>query len=722
MKERIRMKINLTDRAQVFSEGELELSHKNFIFGRNGSGKSTLCDLILLQKHYAKVTFDEDGKFNVLENSDDGVLEAEQDEKYDVKIFQGFESVIGEDKKLNAIALSGENKSVAEKIGREEKRLQELYKEQENLEEILKIATDNYNVQNKKLDEWYKLSSKTIKEHTQYQVDPNYNKRKFSEDIIKGARQENLDELTAIINEKAKNPVEGYQINILDMKNLLLKTNDLLKKTVEITGKCGELNNQEKDQFAQQGMRLHKEGEKCLFCEGILTKERLDKLNQHFNEEYQKLEKEISNFQLERVSLEKLNQHDFYATFSVTNLNNEIFLKEVEINDFIETLKNNIDIKKSDITKSLDSLDLNIPETDTLQQNINNKILENNQFGANLSENINKAKEDIKFHLVYEQCEGFNYDVEKNILDNLQTQIPDLSETKEKIKLKNIEIQELKTQQRDTTKIAKLINERLIQSGKADLQLVNIEKDGLERYEIHNGEELTRPISQISTGEKNIIAFLYFIFSLKNIERTNSKPKIIIFDDPMNSNDDTMQYLIITELHKLYQGIDREKFNPQKDYFICLTHNVHFYLNVQPAGNYKDKNGKTKYDKNHFFRIENKEFKQIKTENDDFKTNYAGLWIELAELCQSNFKYSILNSMRRIIETFVKFNNLSPQKFYKGNEQYLKLFNVNSHSIDDLTQEQFAGTTDELKAVFLKLFEDNGYKDHYDKYWKNSLT
>lgn len=718
MKERIRMKINLTDKAKVFTEKELELSHKNFIFGRNGSGKSTLCDLILLQKHYTKVTFDEDGKLNVLENSDGGVLEAEQDEKYDVKIFQGFESVIGEDKNLNAIALSGENKSVAEKIKREEKLLQELYKEQENLEKILKIATDNYNVQNKKLDDWYKLSSKTIKEHTQYQVEPNYNKRKFENDITQRVRQDNLEELTAIINEKAKNPVEVYQINIINMKDLLLKTNDLLKKTVEISGKCEELNSQEKEQFAQQGMRFHKEGEKCLFCEGLVTKERLDKLNQHFNEEYQKLEKEISNFQLEKVSLKELNQQDFYATFSVTNLNNEMFSKEKEINNFIETLQKNIDIKKSDITKSLDNLCINIPEINNLQQIINNKILENNQFGANLSDNINKAKEDIKFHLVYEQCEAFNYDVEKNKLDNFRSQIPDLTEVNQKINLKNIEIKELKNQQRDTTKIATLINERLIQSGKADLQLVKIEKDGLERYEIHNGENLTRPISQISTGEKNIIAFLYFIFSLENIERTNSKPKIIIFDDPMNSNDDTMQYLIITELHKLYQGKDREKYNPEKDYFICLTHNVHFYLNVQPAGNYPDKNGKTKYDKNNFFRIENKGFKQIKNEKEDFKTNYAGLWIELAELCQSDFKYSILNSMRRIIETFVKFNNLSPQKFYQGNEQYLKLFNVNSHSIDDLSQEQFAGTTAELKAVFLKLFEDNEYKDHYDKYWK----
>src|SRR5699024_7377372 len=161
-------------------------------------------------------------------------------------------------------------------------------------------------------------------------------------------------------------------------------------------------------------------------------------------------------------------------------------------------------------------------------------------------------------------------------------------------------IQNLKDQQKDTTKIANMINERLSRSGKNDLQLAKIESEGIERYEIHDGENITRPISQVSTGEKNIISFLYFIFSLEDIENKNNKKKIIIFDDPMNSNDDTMQYLMITELQKIYQGKEPAKFNPSRDYFLCLTHNVHFYLNIQPHGNFKDKNELKKYDKNNF--------------------------------------------------------------------------------------------------------------------------
>lgn len=44
----------------------------------------------------------------------------------------------------------------------------------------------------------------------------------------------------------------------------------------------------------------------------------------------------------------------------------------------------------------------------------------------------------------------------------------------------------------------------------------------------------------------------------------------------MSSNDDTMQYLIIWELQRLYQNRDRNKFDVNKDIMVILTHNVHF--------------------------------------------------------------------------------------------------------------------------------------------------
>lgn len=150
---------------------------------------------------------------------------------------------------------------------------------------------------------------------------------------------------------------------------------------------------------------------------------------------------------------------------------------------------------------------------------------------------------------------------------------------------------------------------------------------------------------------------------------------------------------------------------------VILTHNVHFYLNVQPRGNFKDERGRTKYDKNHFYRIENGEFIHITSEKEDFKTSYEALWFELKGLYESDLKNSMLNTMRRIIETYIKFNSLNQDKFYHDNSQYLKLFNVNSHSIDDLSAETYKETKEEMRELFFQIFDENGCSEHFRHYW-----
>lgn len=712
-----KMKIDLASKNYVFQDKEIEFKNRNFIFGKNGSGKSTLCDLIKLQKHFIKVERNQGNELIEVTEREEKILADNHEEKFDVRIFQGFESVIGENNNLNAIALSNENKDVEDKIKKVEVEIKKLDTEEKKLNKDNIKAKNDFSKQDKKINNWYTQAAKTIKENTKYQVEPNYNKTKFQSDLNKRKQVGNLEELTNTIKETPKNPLKNHSLPIPDLKYLLNKVNSILVKTVEISQNCKELDTSEKENFAKFGLKLHKEKDNCLFCGEKLTKERLERLNQHFNEEYQKLEQEILSFILEKVAFQKLNQQDFYAKFDVEEINFEILEKEKEVNGFIENLQDAMSVKQNKVTEILDILELEVPKIKETQNKIDYLIKTNNDFGVSLDDNIKNAKENIRLHLVSIECEKFNLDVQKNELENLEKKIPDLTGIRQKLSDKNEEIQELKNQQKDTSKIAVLINKRLEKSGKEDLQLVKIEDNGFEKYEIHDGENKTRLISQISTGEKNIIAFLYFVYSLEDIGNQHKKTKIIVFDDPMNSNDDTMQYLIITELQKLYQGKDRNKYNPEKDYFLCLTHNIHFYLNIQPQGNFKDANKKTKYDKNNFFRIENQKFILIKNEKEDFKTNYAGLWIELSELCDRNLKYAILNSMRRIIETFVKFNNLKQDDFYRDNEQYLKLFNVNSHSIDDLTQEQFTETSDDLKKIFARIFEENGFENHFKNYW-----
>lgn len=187
----------------------------------------------------------------------------------------------------------------------------------------------------------------------------------------------------------------------------------------------------------------------------------------------------------------------------------------------------------------------------------------------------------------------------------------------------------------------------------------------------------------------------------------------------MTSNDDTMQYLMITELQRLYRGTDRI-FDRNRDCFLCMTHNVHFYLNVQPHGAIEDKHGRTKYDKYNFYIIRDKTFFKVEKEEDDFKTHYEALWMELNDLFESGHLNSMLNSMRRIVETFMLFNKIHPDHFYKGKDEHRKMFNVHSHAaIDELSADAIGKTKEQLRDMFKYLFYDNEFEEHFDSYWKH---
>ena len=252
---------------------------------------------------------------------------------------------------------------------------------------------------------------------------------------------------------------------------------------------------------------------------------------------------------------------------------------------------------------------------------------------------------------------------------------------------------------------------------KVSWELDHVDNENLGYYRIKEGDQY-RSVKQLSTGEKNVIAFLYFIERLEEVKEGRKKNKIIVFDDPMSSNDDKMQYLIIWELQKLYQNKDRDKFDSNRDIMVILTHNVHFYLNVQPHGYFKDEKNRTKYDKNNFYRIDHHAFIKISTDKEDFKTSYEALWVELKDLYECGHELSMLNTMRRIIETFMKFNALKQDIFYQDNEQYLKLFNVNSHGIDDPSAVQYTESINEMRDLFYQIFKDNHYEEHFKYYWK----
>lgn len=82
----------------------------------------------------------------------------------------------------------------------------------------------------------------------------------------------------------------------------------------------------------------------------------------------------------------------------------------------------------------------------------------------------------------------------------------------------------------------------------------------------------------------------------------------------------------------------------------------------------------------------------------------------------------LLNPIRRIIETFTKFNCINKSNMLSHVTGAKKLFNVNSHSIDDLEAELNGKNKQEILKIMRKCFEEEGAKDHFDKYCKIKLN
>ncbi|MEA4115565.1 AAA family ATPase [Mycoplasma sp. 744] len=298
------------------------------------------------------------------------------------------------------------------------------------------------------------------------------------------------------------------------------------------------------------------------------------------------------------------------------------------------------------------------------------------------------------------------------IVEEIKSKNEEINELKENIKKIDEDISKLKTESKNEEKLALEINKILDVYVNFSLNHVK-EEDQKGYYNIkdkYTGE--IRNVSKLSTGEKNIIGFLYFLFKLKDIEYNNFS-KIVIFDDPMNSNDMTMQYIIIEQLKGLIDNINKDD---SVSNLIILTHNHLFYLNLTTGLSYKKYN---------FFRLisdgKYTKLKIIEKKENDFSTLYEGLWMDLILLYKTEQVHPeiMCNICRRIIETYIKFNRITKSDFYKNVTDAKKLFDVNSHDIEDIYASSTGITKENVIDLLRKCFNVNGDIDHFNKYWLN---
>ena len=251
---------------------------------------------------------------------------------------------------------------------------------------------------------------------------------------------------------------------------------------------------------------------------------------------------------------------------------------------------------------------------------------------------------------------------------------------------KQQEIQDLKQQKSLTKDFADFVSQIL---NDINISLkVELDTDNKNYIIKSTNENATLTIRDISEGEKNLLALLFFYYELfADNKQQNVKPEIelIIVDDPISSMDDSNKFYILELMKNLLEL-------PNQQIFV-LTHSWDDYCNLsygKKAWEDKtDKNGvetKSKY-ATFELRKTNGISNLVKLSSKEKPYNYLFKEIyDFSENSEEDIKnecqiYHYPNVMRRIFEEWYSFKVGKNVKFTSNiQNQIASVFNITSNS------------------------------------------
>lgn len=320
-------------------------------------------------------------------------------------------------------------------------------------------------------------------------------------------------------------------------------------------------------------------------------------------------------------------------------------------------------VKEPSKTVSLEDTDTLLLEIGAMIDEINKLIKANNDVIAAKKSSKEKCKTEIMQYLAFMLAdEVTSY---KDEVARLEKEIKEITERgtllRKEIGELTREISELNKHNANTEAAIDSINKILRDSGFQGFSIRA--KDGVENvYEIvrENGTVA----ENLSEGERNFIAFLYFYHRVRgSMNSEELKEKIVVIDDPVSSMDSTALFIvsaIVREMINVCRN-NTEYLNPQvpgdyiKQLFI-LTHNVYFHREVtyQQVGYYNCTSFYMirKNDNVSTVKLCKRQNKEIPSEEENYnpvQNSYAALWDELRDLHST---IPALNVMRRILEYY----------------------------------------------------------------------
>src|SRR5699024_4302333 len=352
------------------------------------------------------------------------------------------------------------------------------------------------------------------------------------------------------------------------------------------------------------GLSIHRSNDldKCEFCSGTITLNRLNELEAHFNKNFKEVRDKLDTFanDIETMKIDinlLINKNELYEEFQKEFVESKnIYLKLCKkYNDLLTEWKEKLKEKSDNPFHVVDSVlsleDAELEEINKAATTINNLIQSHNDKTKTFNETVSFERKKLELHYATQELKEFDYFTKAQDIKN------------EKKRVKNIgidhqalldEVGELNAQLSTISLGAEEFNMQLRNFiGHSELSLIPQEDEG--GYQIKreiNGEKCRA--HNLSEGEKTAIAFVYFIIKLKENDNKIEDLTIVI-DDPISSFDSN-------NLYNAYSYLINE-CNSAKQLFV-LTHNYGFYKLIRDWMKNKKTKNKPRKPKYSFYCID----------------------------------------------------------------------------------------------------------------------
>lgn len=714
-----------------------EFKKINIIYGRNYSGKTTLSRIVRALDKGEICNNYENPEFEVsIKNLESSInINNLNSHQKTIRVFnkdfvkENLRFFGNPDESNKSFAMPGENVGILEEIDRlqsilgKQKESEEtgFYLELKNAREKLEKSKKDYENEEKKLEKQLKDKAIDPTHGISYNSDrfgdKNYDTGKIKKELVSVTNEsfvpltkKQIEEKDALRKEKINQNIDALSKHTIDISKISSLAEALIIKPISSSDKIEKLvKDSVLNRWVKDGRQYHKDKlDKCSFCESDITDERWKELDSHFDEESEKLEKEIEALIIEiRKRIESLkncliiDKEVFYSKYKddigrLIKLKESVIRKiESKLNNILDQLSN----RKNDIlnTKTFTSVSDNSNRLDWCWQIFESFRMEANNYSSSLNSDQVEAKNLLRLTEVFNFANTIQYSSLLSKIEELKTIYNADSNKKEDIELKikdyEKKIEDQRRLMNDEETGALKVNEYLNNYfGHNFLSLKALEESGqLDgkkiRFEIIRDNKKAYNLSE---GECSLIAFCYFMAKLEDKETSGRKP-IIWIDDPISSLDSNHVFFVYSLINS--KIVEKQDF----EQLFISTHNLDFLKYLKRLSSEKNETQK--------FIIQRESIKSqielMPSYLKDYVTEFNFLFHQIYKITEVDLSkeenlsicYNFGNNARKFLEAllFYKYPSKLGKDSRKANERrllkYFKNDNLKTALIQRVTNE-----------------------------------